>query len=612
MDRRVALLTLILVLSLLVGSTLGPASTDAATTTDALALTPASALAVIRFAPAPGQWLRLQALREKLATVPEIRAVMEGGQRERIGRAMTVENDVLPWLGGDVALAVLPPSAASASDPDLAVLLASRDVRGAERFLRDLRTEIERSGEPMRKRETAGVTFYARGAGPALGMVRGFVLLSTSTDRLKEMILIARGRGQSLGDSAAYQAIAGLLPPERLGEIYIAPDLSGGSVSVERVANRGVAVSARLTSSSLVWETVAPYDLERMHPDMRAWVQQPPNPLGVAAALPDATVAALAVRDIPALWRATTAVVRDDPTFQQSLATFEADTGFNLEQDLLGWLTGEVGLGLIADPTVSGGLPAGAVLAIEARDRPLVEAKLARITDVLARRHKITLSPRPLDGGGAQVVDTAGPAQGAGYAFAGDYLLVGSSVAMLREAMIEPGNGLAANPRYSAVREAMPSAVTSLAVVDMVAVRQLTAATMAESQRQLDTWRAVEPWLRPLAAIGSASATVGADGIGRSTAVVVFDFASLGVSPSLDEVSVATSLAVAQAGLWEARMRLRAAVAWLGHDALISQADSWLDHPRAVFDAWLAERPAWAAVTRLGATVSQWRSMDGP
>ncbi|MCC6628868.1 MAG: DUF3352 domain-containing protein [Chloroflexi bacterium] len=611
MDRRVALLTLILVLSLLVGSTLGPASTDAATTTGALALTPASALAVIRFAPAPGQWLRLQALQEKLATVPEIRAAMEGGQRERIGRAMTVENDVLPWLGGDVALAVLPPSAASASDPDLAVLLASRDVRGAERFLRDLRTEIERSGEPMRKRETAGVTFYARGAGPALGMVRGFVLLSTSTDRLKEMILIARGRGQSLGDSAAYQAIAGLLPPERLGEIYIAPDLSGGSVSVERVANRGVAVSARLTSSSLVWETVAPYDLERMHPDMRAWVQQPPNPLGVAAALPDATVAALAVRDIPALWRATTAVVRDEPTFQQSLADFEAGTGFNLEHDLLGWLSGEVGLGLIADPAFTGGLPVGEVLAIEARDRPLVEAKLARITDVLAQRHKITLSPHPLDGGAAQVVDTAGPAQGVGYTFAGDYLLIGSSVAMLRESVVGRGDGLAANPRYVAVREAMPPAVTSLAVVDMVAARQIAAA-WAESQRQMDTWRAVEPWLRPLAAIGSASATVGADGIGRSTAVVVFDFAALGVSPSLDDVSVATSLAVAQVGLWEVRARLRAAVAWLGHDALTSQADSWLDHPRAALDAWLAERPAWAAAARLGATVSQWRTMDGP
>jgi hypothetical protein len=461
-------------------------------------------------------------LRSRLETIPEFRqafAVAEGGA---ISRSLTFRADVLPWLGADVALAAWSPE----DDPatvEAALLLASRDLRASNRFVGRLREELAGFGAPLKKRDFAEVTYWAAERGPAVATVRGFVVIATNGAAMKEVIALGRNRGGApLAESPAYLETLALLPDERLLDFYFAPN---GAMAPVGPSPSRLALGLRLAPDGLAVDTAARFDLDRLDPANRALLMRGPNPLRALGAMPDETVGAVAIRDLRAIWAAT-ATLRGQRQFQENLASFKRSTGLDLEEDIISWLTGEVGMAAVeerAGPAATG-LPVGGLLVIEAADRPAVEARVAKITEALARQG-VTFAPRQVGGATMQVVEGRGGLPGAGYGYVDDFLVVGSSLGALGQAADVGAGALPATPRFRAIRAALPDRARDLTYLDMNAIRRIAGAIVAmQSERDRENYRRqVEPWLRPLAAIGSANAVTTPDGAARSTLFLLLE-----------------------------------------------------------------------------------------
>jgi Protein of unknown function (DUF3352) len=509
---------LVAVAGLLLAGLLAACATLTGDRISSLSLTPESAQLVVRFAPSAGQLIRLQALRNRLETIPEIGQSLAGLEQGANTGGISFQADILPWLGPDMTLAAWAPE----GDPQTvegALIVASRDLRASNRFLLLLREESERFGAPLEKRQFAGVTFYTGEDGPALATLRGFVVIASSTEAMKEVIGLGRNRGgPGLAEAPAYLETMALLPSERILDFYLAPTgpMATGPLAAGPTPER-LALGLSLAPDGIAVDTAARYDLEALDPATRAVLLQGPNPLRALGAMPDETVGAVAIRDLRAIWAAAAAPARGQRDFQEGLSSFERSTGLNLEEDIISWLDGEIGLAAVEPPAgaATAGMPVGGLLVVEVTDRPRVEAKMAKIAEALGRQG-VTFAPRQIGGVTMQVAEGRGAAAGGGFGYVGDFLVVGSPIATLGQAAEVGAGALPATPRFQALRAALPGQVRDLTYLDVNAIRRIAGA-VATAQGQGESYRRqVEPWLRPFAAVGGASAVTTPDGAARA------------------------------------------------------------------------------------------------
>jgi hypothetical protein len=162
---------------------------------------------------------------------------------------------------------------------------------------------------------------------------------------------------------------------------------------------------------------------------------------------------------------------------------------------------------------------------------------------------------------------------------------------VLSEAIAAPRGSFATNPRYRAVRAALPDAPRDLAAIDMVAVRRVAQA-YAEQSGLTAQWRPVEPFLRPIAALGSATAPVNADGLVRAQSVVVFDLAALGAPPSLDPAPPAMARAASQV-VAQMQATVTEVLGAVGQAQWLAHHEAWLARPPEALAAWAADQPVW-------------------
>jgi hypothetical protein len=232
----------------------------------------------------------------------------------------------------------------------------------------------------------------------------------------------------------------------------------------------------------------------------------------------------VAFRDLRAIWGAAAAPARGQRDFQQSLASFERSTDLNLEDDIISWLDGEIGLAATELPSgaATAAMPVGGLLVVEVTDRPRVEAKVAKIAEALGRQG-VAFAPRQIGGVTMQVTEGRGSAPGGGFGYVGDFLVVGSPIAALGQATEVGAGALPATPRFRALRAALPGQVRDLAYLDVNGVRRIAGALAAAQGRGETYRRQVEPWLRPFAAVGGANAVTTPEGAARSRLFVLLE-----------------------------------------------------------------------------------------
>jgi hypothetical protein len=488
----------------------------------------------IRLSPTGQQLKNVEALRARLDAIPEIKQAL-GQVDTSLAREqeITWATDIQPWLGPEIAIALTDARAMTAgrgAAPPMLALVATRDRPRSDAFLAKMRAAQEKRGGTMAEKQHGGVTYWAAAGGDTFfTTVGGFVVLATTEQGLRGTIDLAQGKGgKTLADSPTYQEVLASLPASRLGDAYvnIAPLMAeAGKLAPVQLtpdqqrqleAVRALSLALRVETNGVALDTLALYDPSKLDAKQQALLKQGASPMKVVGALSDQTVFMLTLRDLKGIWQSVRAQMSAEPSFTQGIKQVEAATGLSLDEDIFGWMTGEVALAMTRDTVGFMGdarMPFGGMLLIEAKDRALIEAKMAKIEAVLGTQG-LTLSGAKVKGVDFKMTPQEMGGLSAGYGFVGDFLVVGLSRTSLGAAVDASKASLANAATFKAVNETLPKEKTAMIYLDTAAL--VTMAGSLPPRGDMAEFRRAAPYLRPVKGIGVSSEPLAANNTQRS------------------------------------------------------------------------------------------------
>ena len=445
------------------------------------------------------------------------------------GEEISFEKDIAPWLGLEGALAI--PFFKEGADlaelgPEQPVIIAltSRDTAQSEAFLRKITLELKKEGEVQKKYHKGTTLFHYKpeftGETPLVyAAYEDFILFSNDLKFMRQVIDIARGEGQSLAENEDYQALLKALPAERVGHIYLASgrlleELAALSKEVPELlpkgassATRGLAVSLGFIPAGVVIDYVTSYDVEKLPYFMHKMMRQKPNPHRALRFAPAETIFYLSGQDLSLLWDYGVESWGQGADFQEGLQDIEEELGLNLRKDVFSWMRGEYALALLPDPGGFMGekdVPLGLLILVEVKDKKLVQGKMKKIAVALAEQ--LMAQPKEEEIEGLKMHMLSSPFLGInlGYGFIKDFLVIGTSEQMLRQAVKAQAQPLEGVKELHVALSPLPTPSTGYFYLNIQKVIELITKTMSPSERR-DFQREVLPYVQPLKALSSAN-----------------------------------------------------------------------------------------------------------
>ncbi|MFQ5945635.1 MAG: DUF3352 domain-containing protein [Anaerolineae bacterium] len=474
---------------------------------------------------------------------PDVRSALDDLDRIlQEGADISIEEDIQPWIGSQVVLAV--PSLrdivrATIVPPDVVVAAATRDREASDRFVAKLLAAEEREGRSYDEEDYQGVTLYVRQTSAdeaVLATFSDWVVGSNSVRLVKEMVDLAVGTDDrpSLADNPAYGRVLSLLPAGPRVTFFLAPSdiieslsrLSPVEFPQEQTqdleALEAAAVAGTFQGEGIRFDAVATYDVERMTDRVRSALEQPASPNAVLQNVPADALLVLNGQNLSTVWSQVAQGLEGTPDFEETLADLEASLGFNIEEDVFSWMTGEWAFVLVEapspDPTVP---PVGAYALIGTDD---VEEARRRVENVIGAFGPLALFlfEEETIGGVEMTVFTDEDGRFlVGYGFFEEYFLI----AYLEESAVA-ATGASRNPltdslSFRAMRDRLPSPNTGYVYANVDSLRELLAAELSGAELR-DYKENAEPFLEPIHAVGSAGeAGTGAEGIIRAVLFVL-------------------------------------------------------------------------------------------
>ena len=289
--------------------------------------------------------------------------------------------DVQPWLGNEITLAVTSPDVDRDGDngkqTGYLVAIATKDAAKSREFLQLLFSKRAIAGTDLAFEQYKGVKliYYnqqvAAGVSPTkpstsslpslAGAVVGndFVLFANNPKVLRDAINNVQAPSLSLASSEQYQQALTLLPPKRIGLTFLnLPVLS---------AWRGLAPATQTDNSQIIALQLQPQGLLAETSLIRTAVKQdspaaptksPPIsalkyvPAKTGFALTGFDLSRLNQTDLSQTWsQVSTGLLSNNSNasqlVNQPLAPLEAQWGIDLPEDIFSWVQGEYALGLL-------------------------------------------------------------------------------------------------------------------------------------------------------------------------------------------------------------------------------------------------------------------------
>ncbi len=211
-----------------------------------------------------------------------------GGGSLTKGTGLDWTNDVLPWLGRDVAAAVFPDSTGTttASSPVSAVVLIQSHDDG--KALAAMKKAADNGGTSATTSTYGGLTLYSQANGTTFSAGKGWALIATTTSAAKVVIDRLNGTGDTLASQQAFQNATNNLPGSRFGTAYV--DLHAAS-SLLHLSSSGPAAQLLNTYPIGVgytsWTNAGLHAQVTFNATNNAGTQYPAgNPLTLASAVP--------------------------------------------------------------------------------------------------------------------------------------------------------------------------------------------------------------------------------------------------------------------------------------------------------------------------------------
>lgn len=466
---------------------------------------------------------------------PEIQALLDEFESEVSGETdITFEENIKPWLGNEIAVAVTDLSdAITASDP-LSLVLAAQTANeeASNEFINKLLARAAEVDQPFSDAIYQDVTLHIQENQFSrekllLTTFNKFVVFSNSESLVKEMIDRAQGnnRAPALKDNDLFQKITNDLPTEALLTLYVVTSnllddiLAGSAVElpVEQVRNmeafEALGVAGTLQSNGIQFDLVMAYDLEKMSDQNKALLRQPASPNQILSEIPADAIFVYNINNLNNFWKQARQGLETNPDFSETLQAFEQEVEIDIDNDIFSWMTGEFALVLLeVDPPNEFTPPLGGFYLIGTDD---VDGARSHVEKVMSVMENQGTFPTPLETqtiGGIEMkvfTDFDGAVQG-GYGFHNSYFLLAYLEDSIMAAASAAENPLVNSNNFKAVQNYLPRSNYGYMYVDLEHGRRLMESQLGDPERA-DYNKNVRPFLEPLHAIGVSVSTEGVE-----------------------------------------------------------------------------------------------------
>lgn len=398
---------------------------------------------------------------------------LDGLLREATG--LTVSEDVRPWVGPNIGLALLPDETGvvQTDHPAWVVAATIRDDDKADAFLSELTAVLQAN-----QGEYSGFL-----AGYEPQVVRQDNLLLFASDPQTLAAVIENPDGLSLADSKRFQETMGQMPADRGATVYVAGEvvdsLLDTAVPAIGVAQgilptyTAVGMAAFATEAGIQIEMVGPH--EPLNETQEAYRAAQTGDHQTAAALPEETAVFLTGQRLDLLWQLAKGSLDSlgyaEADVDEAMQLFAGLFGFNPDTELLASLEGAYSLALLLPDAEAPG-----VVLLAAHEAP------GTLNDQ-AESFAAGLAPVGLAAENANGIYTVTDEEGrplAAYAVHDGYLVVGNEAGGVT-AVTQSTNSLADNPAFQTAWAALPDGTVPVLFMNLAQIPEFLAIEAADN-----------------------------------------------------------------------------------------------------------------------------------
>lgn len=370
------------------------------------------------------------------------------------GMNINPTEDVLPWIGREVALTAEP-------DGDVVAAAAVRNEERAAAFMADMREQLEDEGIEFDESDHGGVIiteiigsgFYTP---LAYAVADGRLLLASSREALEDALDRAKSGRKTLADNDAFRDALAAQPSNRLGAIYIDPAALGYEIA-SFDALRWISGSSTLAANGTRFSYRFGFDSSRLDRRQREWMGRSGIDNDLARRIPQDTLFYVAGHN---LGGALDYAAAELPDFEDTLNEVRDTEALSGLIRLIEGMSGEFAIAVTTDDEglvqAMTGDPFGLLIAAQVENGDDTLTELSDIFDDIARE---AFADHEADEIGRATVGYLDiPMEGGrilGYGVDGDDVVVGTSEGLIEGAMATRGR-LADAPRFRATLDGLP------------------------------------------------------------------------------------------------------------------------------------------------------------
>lgn len=457
-------------------------------------------------------------------------------------------NDIDPWFGGEIGVAVsaLPTSAAEAATTRVLLVATQKDAAAASAWVTSL-SPVKAATETYK-----GVTlstFPETGGPTAATAATGGVLLVGDIDSVKAAI--DRGGTGGLAENASFRAAMAGIAGDQVARTYInikaSLDAVLGMVGSQALTAAGfdrslldrlpgwAVAGGRIESDALVSRLAVPHVAAPSGAAPSGAATATNTPSSIAGRIPASTIALIETHGLGGGLVASLDALKKDPQLAPSLTQVEQAAGALGGLDkLIGWI-GDVGLVVTAD---HGSPSAGLVIVpTDAAQADAVLTQLKNVASLAGQAVGVTVSDAPYGDGTITTIDLGDAARLFGQASGGGpapfpitgrvqisftvqrgLALIGADAFVKAVLDVPSSASLGDQPRYKNAMDRVGASNRGSAFVDLAAVRALVEPLVSALPGAASYATDTGPYLAPFDVFAYAS-QVG-DSIDRATFIV--------------------------------------------------------------------------------------------
>ncbi|MEO0431816.1 MAG: DUF3352 domain-containing protein [Cyanobacteria bacterium J06656_5] len=441
-------------------------------------LVPSDALMALTLTTDENQWTRLRQLGTPESQKSLDRLLVAWRDRIISANGYRFKSDIQPWLGDQVTLAFLPKSGDSEGATELVLVMPIADISKAQAILSEPQDGITWVGRDYKDiaiqsiKTAKGETYESAVLGSQ------WLVLASGAKAIEAVIDSVEGDASMLNNDAYRQAFRHLKLSSAMVQLYInapvAAEVLAGSDTLPEI--NGLVAAANLLPNGLNIEAatwLGPED----QPVYRDMVNAPAM---APQRLPDSTVLMASTSSIGPLWQALKDADQLNallPVSSESLAKgLRAQTGLDMDNDILPWLAGETALGLLPPATVTeSAVPMGQLaLVADVADRDAAEATWEQLNEAMVSRFRfdvesLQINSQPM----SKLVSLyGGIAMGHGW-LEPDVTFFGMGTEVLDEIAPRPSKSLKANRAFQTLLDISPSENSGYFFVDVDRLNEL-------------------------------------------------------------------------------------------------------------------------------------------